>query len=77
MATRFQKLLFTLVCGSAIGLSRCHAPEVEHPPAPPPDVAADAGTEETKPGLEVVPDEQEVIAMYGVAIEDVDLTTEP
>ena len=80
MATRLQKLLFTLVCGSAIGLSRCHAPEVEHPPAPPPDVAADAGTEDEeaiKPPIEALPPEQEVIAMYGVAVEDVDLTTEP
>jgi len=76
MATLLQKLLIPLVCGSAIGLSRCHAPEVEHPPAPPPDVAADAGTEdagEEKPALEALPPEHEVIALYGVPYEEAEL----
>ena len=71
MTTRLQKLLLTIACGAAIGLSRCHAPEVEHPPAPPPDVAADAGTDDAvEPGLAPAPaPENEVIAMYGVAYE--------
>ena len=80
MATLIQKLLITLACGSAIGLGRCHAPEVEHPPAPPPDVAADADTgdeEQLQPPIEALPPEQEVIAMYGVAVEDEDLMVEP
>ena len=52
MATRLQKIILTLLCGTAIGVSRCHKPEVEHPPAPPPDVAADAGSDagEAEPG---------------------------
>lgn len=70
MATRLQKLILTLMCGTSIGLSRCHKPEVEHPPAPPPDVAADAATDgDSQPGLEPAPGpEQDKIAMYGAPL---------
>ncbi len=66
MATRLQKLLITLICGTALGVTRCNKPEVEHPTAPPPDMAADAGADaaEQEPAL---PPEPIAVPAYGVA----------
>lgn len=64
MATRLQKLIITLICGAALGVTRCHRPEVENAPGPPPDVAADAATAEDEP---VPPPEAVNLTAYGVA----------
>jgi len=49
MATRLEKLIIALICGTALGITGCHKPEVENAPGPPPDVAADASTAEDEP----------------------------
>ena len=67
MATRLQKLLITLICGTALGVTRCHTPEVENAPGPPPDMAADAGADgDEADGIMVAP-EPVTMPAYGVA----------
>ena len=66
MATRLQKLIIALICGTALGASRCRTPDPVHPSPPPPDAAADTGTDVAEEELPVVAPPPGPMPAYGV-----------
>jgi hypothetical protein len=67
MATRLQKILWSALCGTALGLSGCYDSDDGDMYGPPPDVETD-GDEDASDASDAIEDMiSENVAMYGPA----------
>ena len=67
MATRLQKMLWTILCGSALGIAGCWESDDQTVYGPPPDASADA--DDDAADAEDLVEEEPIMTAYGPAPE--------